>query len=245
MKSLKSLACVASVVALMGTGASAAVVLTDTFSYPDGNLVGAPGSPWANHSGTTAVTVASGAAVLTQSNSEDVNAALAGAPYASGVLYAGFDVSFSALPGAGAYFAHFKDDGTSIFRGRVFATTTGAASGSFRIGIANGGNTFVAVPTDLSLNTVYRIVTEYDTATAVATVYVNPVTQTGGATATDVTTAAGITTYALRQATGIGTLTLDNLVVATTFEEARVIPEPASLSLLALGGLMLGRRRRA
>jgi hypothetical protein len=43
-----------------------------------------------------------------------------------------------------------------------------------------------------------------------------------------------------------GQLVVDNLKVATTFAEAwQAIPEPSSLSLLALGGLAMLRRRRA
>jgi hypothetical protein len=56
-----------------------------------------------------------------------------------------------------------------------------------------------------------------------------------------------ISTIALRQAGGEGTSTLDNLYVSDNFSEAltgTAVPEPASLGVLALGGLALLARRR-
>ena len=54
---------------------------------------------------------------------------------------------------------------------------------------------------------------------------------------------AAISAFALRQAGGNSSQTIDNLLVATTFGE--VIPTPGSAALVTLGGLMIaGRRRR-
>src|SRR5438876_8044337 len=132
----------AALAVFLAVHARAAVIFSDNFTYPDGPLVGAPGSTWASHSGTAGqVNVASNQVQLTQAESEDVNAMLAGNPYSTGTLYAGMDFNFSGLPGGtGGYFMHFKESGTTIFRGRVFATITGAAAGSYRIGISNGSN---------------------------------------------------------------------------------------------------------
>src|SRR3954463_14911346 len=101
--------------------ARANIILSDSFTYPDGDIFGAPGSPWVVHSGTTPANVASGQLKITSGNSADVNALLAGSPYttnSAAVLYASFKVKPTALPTAiGAYFAHFKD------------TNSGAATG--------------------------------------------------------------------------------------------------------------------
>jgi hypothetical protein len=231
----------------------AAVVFSDTFTYPDGALVGAPGSLWANHSGTAGqVNVASNHVQLTETESEDVNAPLTGSPYATGTLYGGADFKFTALPSTatvGGYFFHFKDAGTSNFRGRVFASTAGAAPGFYRIGITNGGNTPVMIPTDLALGDSHHFVMAYDTVAAVATLYLDSPTETGGTVGTDVTTAVGITTVAMRQSlstgNGMGQLDIDNVVVGTSYSEALSIPEPATLGLAAFGLLALSRRRRA
>ena len=37
----------------MAVSGPAALILSDSFSYPDGPLVTRPGSPWQTHSGTT------------------------------------------------------------------------------------------------------------------------------------------------------------------------------------------------
>src|SRR5262245_16953486 len=104
--------------------APAALVLDETFSYADGSLLTVSSGSWSNHSGTVGqVDVLGGKVNLSQSESEDVNRLLDGAPYTSGNLYASFVANFATLPlGTGGYFAHFKDDGTANFRCRVFAT---------------------------------------------------------------------------------------------------------------------------
>ena len=120
----------------------AALLLSDSFSYPDGPLVTVSGGMWAHHSGSTGeVMVASGRVLLNEANTEDVNALLAGQPYAASgktnVFYASFTVKFTSLPsGSGAYFAHFKNSSTT-FRARIWALTGGAAPGKFRLGISS------------------------------------------------------------------------------------------------------------
>src|SRR6185436_1242017 len=122
---------IASFIVSVAPGASAAVVLSDAFSYADGSLTNVSNLKWANHSGTGTVDVSGGKAILTQARGEDVNALLDGQPYATNsatVLYAKFTVNFSALPSGptGGYFAHFKDGTTSGFRARVYAVTNEA-----------------------------------------------------------------------------------------------------------------------
>ena len=101
--------------------AGAALLLNDSFNYPDGPLVTVSGNLWVHHSGsvTGEVTVTSGRVLLSEANTEDVNALLAGQPYAASgatnVFYASFTVKFTTLPsGGGAYFAHFKNS-ASVF----------------------------------------------------------------------------------------------------------------------------------
>lgn len=228
----------------------AATVFTENFDYADGALAGASGSPWTNHSGTAGqVNVASNAAVLTGSESEDVNALIAasGLFYNSGTLTATLSVNFSALPNAtGAYFAHFKD-ATTGFRGRVFTTTTGATSG-FRLGISDVTNAVasaVFIPTDLSLNTTYALTLTLDVATGRSSLAVAGI---GSATATDLTGTppalipVNVSAFALRQGgTGLGTVAIDNISVDAT---ALPVPEPSISVLGLLAGLGLMRRRR-
>jgi hypothetical protein len=235
------------------TSASATIVTSDSFTYPDGPLVGQ--GTWTTHSGTAnQVDVASGMVNLTQAESEDVNKLL-GSTFTTGTLYAGLSFNFSALPlGAGNYFFHFKDGTTSGFRGRVFATTTGAASGAFRLGISDTtGTPSAIIPTDIALNTNHRLVLSLDAATGRSSLFLDALTETGGVTAIDTTSALGVSTIALRQSTasgaGMGVLRVDDLVVATTFAQAAV-PEASSflfggLALCAAGAPALKRRWKA
>lgn len=237
----KSFPLALSSLALTAQASFAAVVFTENFGYPDGPLVGAAGSPWASHSGTAGQSnVLGGAAVVTGAESEDVNANIAGGSgffFNDGVLTATFDVNFSALPTAsGSYFAHFRDSTT--FRGRVFATTTGAAPGFFRLAIADTTTTVAPVATDLSLNSNYLVTMSLNVATGRSSLSIN-----GGTVviATDATTPANVSTFALRQATSIGTMSIDNVVIDAT---VAAVPEASTAALGLLAGLGLLRRRR-
>ncbi|PYM12161.1 MAG: hypothetical protein DME18_12110 [Verrucomicrobia bacterium] len=243
---------VLAVTALWIINARAALLLNDDFnSYPDGSLVGAPGSPWIHASGATPgqVNVTSGRVSVTSSETEDVGAFLSGNPISPGsgtLLYTSFTVSFSALPTAGgAYFAHFRDNTNSNFRDTIWASTTGAGAGSFRLGI---GNTTAAtaisgqIPTDLSLNTSYTVVTRYDVDAAQSMIWLNPAAESDpSVAATDSSTPFNIYAFNLRQNAGEGTMTIDDLKVGNTF--ADVVPEPSTLALLGLGALGLLSRR--
>jgi len=192
--------------------AGAIVLLNDAFNYSDGPLVTAPDSPWTTYSGSSAqINVISGRIFLSKTNSEDAQALLAGQPYvpASGaVLYVSFKVNYTTLPShSGSYFAEFKDGGLG-FRARIFAQTAGAATGAFRVGIANGGNSPSAVfDTDLQTNTDYTMVARLVVSNAVSTLWVNPTAETNAAvTATDATPAQTITGYGFREDGASGTI---------------------------------------
>jgi hypothetical protein len=223
------------------SAARADIVFSDGFTYPDGNLVGAPGSPWSTHSGSGAVVVQSGQIELSRSREEDVNALLTGGPYASTgpvtALYTGFTARFTALPSnLGSYFAHLNTSGA---RARIWAATTNAAPGSFRLGVGNSTGataTTGQVETDLSLNTDYTVVVRYELATGQSTIWVNPSAETDpGVTAADSvgTSLPGISTFAFRQTGGIGIMLIDNLVIGTTFADVVGGNLPPTISAIA------------
>src|SRR5712692_11787358 len=208
--------------------AQAGVILSDTFSYLDGPLVGAAGSPWKTFIGTTGqVDVISGRVHLTAAETEGVRAPLTGAPYAFGALYASFTLNLKTLPTAGGnYFAAFKDNGTSNFRARVFVLTGGAAPGMYRVGIANAAASAVAVlATDLTPGVDYQLVVRYNNSAVAATtstLWLNPCSESqtvNCVTASDTPPSASVTTFALRQAAGIGDLQMDNLLAGTVFSD--------------------------
>jgi hypothetical protein len=234
----------------LGLSARAATIFTDNFNeYADGVLPVQPGTPsatWTNHSGTGSLPISAGTLYVGQTFSSDVSTFLGGQPYApnsaspsaTNVFYYSFTVNFQLLPTAsgGFYFAHLKDNGTANFRARLFAFTNTAAPGTFRLGIANGAGTASATNSaDLSPGTTYTIVVRYYNPTntfsaPISTLWINPTSETDPSfTATDATTPISVTTMSFRQpgstttpTAGAATMAVDNLVVATTFQD--VVP---------------------
>lgn len=232
---LSFLACIA------GAGTLPAEVLfSDSFTYPDGNLVGAAGSPWGTHGGSGAAAVLSGQLEVSRSREEDVNVSLPGAPIAGSsapVLYASFNVRFTALPSnLGSYFGHLNNTGA---RCRIWAAATNAATGQFRLGV---GNSTAATATsgqlasDLSLNTDYLIVVRYELTTGLSTIWLNPTDEADpGVTAADSpgTSLPNISTFAFRQAGGIGIMLIDNLLIGTSFADVTGGNLPPTISAIA------------
>lgn len=225
------------VLAMHGTTSCAAVILTESFGYPDGVLQLVSSNKWSGHSGTTnQVDVTQGALRLTGAESQDVNALLTGQPYspANGtVLYAGFDLKFTVLPSrTGAYFAHFKDavDG---FRGRIWALTNGAAPGSFRLGITSSSGSTAAVVhnADLQTGLTYRVVCSLAVSNAAVSLWLNPRSESDAHISAEPSSGVSVAAFAFRQATGIGSMTIDNLVVGTAFQDVMPSTEAPPPSL--------------
>jgi hypothetical protein len=233
-------------------GTQADLLLSERFDYPDGSLTNVSGGKWTLHSGNRAGLFVRNGAVeldsLTSVLTDDVNAALAGGPFQPGggaSLYARFSVKLVALPtGAGNYFAHFRDAGTG-YRCRVFATTSGAAAGKYRLGIANSGSSCVTFPVDLSLHTARLAVMRYEIGAGVSTLWVEPAAETDlSVIAQDEALPIGVVSFALRQSwssgAGAGKVVLDDLFVATSFAEVMaatgppiITRQPVSQSVLA------------
>ena len=225
--------------------AHGSVVFSDDFSYPDGPLVTVSDGRWKTHSGTVGqVEVVSGQISLSQKKSEDVNAPFPDGPIGpiqALAMYAGFKVNFSTLPtGAnGTYFAHFKDTtATTGLRCRIFASTNGAPSGSFRLGIAAATNTATSMlARDLELHTVYQVTCRMLLGNNSSTLWVQPNAETDpGTTSTDEATPKPAVAFAFRESLaggGMGELTVDDLVVATTFAEVHPAA-PASPPLIVI-----------
>lgn len=141
-------------------------------------------------------------------------------------LYESMTIYVTTLPASATptYFTHFTSDATG-FRCKLFILTNGAASGSFRIAIQNGGNAITnTIPMDLTPATAYTVVTRYILGTSVSTVWINPTTESstprvdGG----DTQSPTIINAYSYRQASPEGIIDVDNLLVGTTF--ADVVP---------------------
>src|SRR5213075_819586 len=90
-----------------------------------------------------------------------------------------------------------------------------------RLGLANASaDSDVVLPLDLDTNASYTVVTRLNVATGQSTLWINPGAESDlGITAADEASPFEIWSYAFRQATGIGTLRVDELRVGTSFQE--------------------------
>jgi hypothetical protein len=210
--------------------AGASSLLSETFTYANGNITTTSGGNWTAHSGagSVPVQVTGGQAVLVQGagSREDVNRTFA-AQGTTGKTYACFQVT---VPNPGAavvtsYFAHFKDSGTSNFAGRVFVVASGS---TFTFALASTSGTPVATwATALTFGVQYTVAVSYDAANGTAKLWVNP-TSEGSTSITDATGATGtnVSSFALRQTTGNTSQSVDNLQVGTTFDDTCPNPTP-------------------
>jgi hypothetical protein len=161
-------------------------------------------------------------------------------------LYASFSLKCTnGLPtAAGTYFAHFTGTNTfglSGFRARIWASITNNAggatdtSGNFYLYIVNsagsttnGGNQSIALSTN---GTVYTVVVRYGLLTGLSTLWINPSAETDPGVSDSIPQVAenpaaaptngilNISHFSFRQATGEGSLQIDNLKIGTSFSD--------------------------
>lgn len=219
--------------------ANAQVVLSDTFSYPDGPLVGAAGSPWTTNTGTAGEqNVISGELFLDDNETEDTIAPFSTAA-TSNVVQATFNLRDSTLDipssGTGDYITHFVTSGGAFF-GRVFTlTSTGGPADDFLLGISTTSATPTAtLATPLIAGTNYSVTVSYNFATDLASLSVAGI---GSVTATDAVDTANLNRYQFRQTASTGDQFIDNLVVT-------IVPEPATWAMIAVGAGLLGATQR-
>jgi hypothetical protein len=241
---------------------NAALLVHEDFSHPDGDLVGqtptpGPGATWAAHSsgGTNPIQVTSGAAVLQQASGgrEDANTSFA-TRSDTDTTYMRFDFS---LPSGqtvdpdenGLYFAHLKDSGTA-FRARV-GVLSPTDGGDYKFAINASGSMLVdgtLWPSELSFDTTYTLVASYNAATGESKLWIDPVNESSSSVSNSAGGATGtlIEAFALRQSNDYtGSQIIDNLCVATSFNEAlNCVPEPAAMFILLAGLPTLGAIRR-
>ena len=125
-----------------------------SFDIPNAlyNAAGGSGAPWNHISGPAyELQVTNGWAYIVSTNGEDVGSPFIGDAVYYGsngvVFYTSFTVNFSYLPSTGGEdFFHLSSSGTdtSAFHDKVFANRANAATGKFRLAVANFAGTPVA-----------------------------------------------------------------------------------------------------
>jgi hypothetical protein len=204
---------------LAASSASAGFYWDTNFTLPDGNLTNNPG--WTVHSGTlpTDVQIVGGKAVLNSANAPDVGHQFRtqGAATAADVVYASFTLRITGTQTTtGTYFAHFMNTGT-FFAGRVFAALNDATT--YKLGINTTGGVPAFWPTPLTKGVDYEIAVRYNAANGVSTLWVNPTA--GGWTSQGldgpaITIGTLISGFGLRQSSGYGIATIDDLSVTSS-----------------------------
>lgn len=172
---------------------------------------------------------------LTEAESEDVFKSFTAVTGEGSNVYAGLLCNITGAPsGTGSYFAQFHQPAsTSAFFGRIWIRPDGAG---FNFGVSYGSGTATFETTTRNYSetyvTVLKVALVAGTVNDVVSLYVNPssvTTEPGVATVsftstgTDVAPATGLGNIGLRQSigtaspAGMGTLTVDELRVGTTY----------------------------
>jgi hypothetical protein len=234
---MKRIATLLALLALSAAPAFATVLLSESFTYPNGPLP--PNGGWANYSGAgTEVQVVSGRAVGDHNNAPDDHI-LFPVQSTSTKTYACFDVIIPTFTGAPkpTYFAELKDAGASNLVSRVYVLPV--AGGGWTFGISHSTTSatvgVTAWPATLTSGTKYNVVVNYDPVNHSSTLWVNPVTESS-ASVTDVNVAIAslaVQGFGLRESFTASTLpppytlsgtaiqySVDNLGIGTTFADA-------------------------
>ena len=239
-------------IAAFAVPAMSASILTDTFTYPDGNLAGNGG--WAVYSGTppTDIQVLAGRAEGTGNAAPDDHVLFAAQPTTS-KTYACFKVKIADPGGAprAVYFAELKDAGASILVSRTYVLPLTAGGWTFGISHSSTNTTTASITpwsaTSLNYGQEYQIVINYDPVNHSSTLWVDP-TSEASTSVTDVNataTATAVQGFGLRQSGsasafipnaifGSGSVnwafSVDNLGVGTSMADACDFPTPVDRS---------------
>lgn len=211
----------------------------------DGSITNTPN--WRAYSGGDGTVTNGGGQAWVGGGTEDVGATNAFASQ-TGQFYAGITLTVTDNGSDGQYIFGVMV-GNGAMAGRLYATNQTAST--YRLGLAGDGTSPVYLSTDLNHGTAYRIVMGYNNATDTHTLWVDPLTTEVATPDLSITEAVSSSPngFFIRQSTtwgaGLAAWTLDDLSVATDFENAvTVVPEPSAIAFMVLGAALLRLRRR-
>lgn len=250
----KTLLTAAVVLASLGTAApsQAAVIVSEDFNYANGKIDGLSGGTgfsggWSN---TNIVNISNGVAVMTQWGQAWSTRTLATPIADTGELWVSFDWGYTSGPsgshwGGLTFFDNTGGDGDGGER-LIIGDTYG--SGTWGINGAGFAPTQTSESSIGTMKTGVARITMGAGATDSIELWVgaagSPVDVSGPAMAS----ASGMNLQGVETLRILGdghVQSMDNIVIGTEMSDvAAVVPEPGSLALLGLGGLLLARRRR-
>jgi hypothetical protein len=230
---------------------SAQVIVTDAFSYADGDLAAV--SSWnaiTVSGGTPNLSVESGA-VSYETGADTTIRTLyqrdLGQTVSSGSLYYTFtfNASVASTTSGGQRIAGFGTGAAASdsMRGQLWLKG-GSTADTFLFGVSTAAGSSASTAwwgSDLSINTDYQIVLGYDLDSGNSALWIDPTSEGSVSLASiDASAISGRSTIGLYNRTNVnlGSYTIDDLVVSTAFPISAV-PEPETYGLLA-GSLMLG-----
>jgi hypothetical protein len=205
------------------------VLLWDGFNYPNGNLV--TNGPWTDINGSNPELVINNRVQVAQTNATTDIITPLSSQQSGQVMWVSFTINMTTLPtnAGGVYFANLADTNFG-FVGRIFALTSNAFPGTYRLGIGDesgdyssathtGGPSKV-MPLDMAPGIDYQVVYMYDDANAYGQLWVNPSSTSdvnSGYTTDTGSTSLPLANFNLRQRQGEGIMTLDNLLVSLDY----------------------------
>lgn len=235
--------------------------------------MGLAGATWTNISGSTGLTVSSGALTIAGSAGEAAQLNFNATDVATGTIYLGFDFTVSAsgtistndtvsaivgfrsgTASSGSYalsFGDFRPSANAQTTSSAPSTTTSqVAVGIFNSSSFNASSAPLSVwSTPLTRGTTYRVVLGFDTTNNTGSLWINPTSV--GSTSITLT---GVTNdprgiFLREGASTHGSSTFDNLSVSTSFTTASAIPEPSTYAALAgavvlISAIVLRHRRK-
>ena len=209
------------------------MLLSESFDYESGPVTGVSSGKWKHTSGNSSeMNIFAGQLDLNEIQSEDV---MIDIPVFGGVetfsntgyeYFVGMDLFVAKAPqGEGNYWAHFRGNTSSTFKGRLFSRSVNPAEGTFEFGISNGQSTgdiwfpqvFVA-PVSL------RLILGFTPGQSLTRLWVDPDRfQTAHVVARDETTSSNIHGFAFRQpasrSSGMGRFLIDHIRISTEWED--------------------------
>jgi hypothetical protein len=236
----------AALIAIAAAPSFATVLLSESFTYPNGDGLLMHGWVPTGANVGTDITVLAGRANGDCANTPDDNKGFAAQ---TGLTYCCFEVM---IPDPGGspktiYFQHNSDGGASNFGARVYVMPTAVGATTFTFAISHSStNAGVGVvpwtATSLSYGVSYRVVTKYDPANNTSTLWVNPANESSTSVSQIGTASiASVSAVCLRQSATAATLpagtpsgsanwkfSVDNLGVGTTFNDACAQITPTS-----------------